>query len=392
MNRQATRVLTAFAGFVLIGFGNGTSGVLLPAQIADYHVDKSTIGLLFATFAIGYVLAGAANGPLVHLTGTRGDLACGALVTGAAAGVIALRPAFGVLVVVNGVFGFGTGLLDAGINAYLAGLPRRAALLNNLHAFFGVGSLIGPVAASTLLASGWHWQQVYLISLAAAVPLLVIFLTMFPAAAVVVPTTHPRAPGVRVGGALALAAAFLAVYVGVEVSVGNWAFTYLRELRGVPEIAAGWFVSGYWLGLTIGRFVLNAIAERVRLGPVALVHLCGAGTMAATLAVWLLPGEATAAAGLALLGFFLGPVFPTTIAVVPHLVPPRVVATAVGVLVGVSVAGGAAFPWLAGALAQHAGIGSLLPFSAVLVLAMAVLWWRVGLRVHTAEEPAPAVG
>jgi len=60
-------------------------------------------------------------------------------------------------------FGFGVGIIDAGLNAYIAGLPDNTAPLNYLHAFYGVGALRGPVIASAILAIGLGWNFVYLL-------------------------------------------------------------------------------------------------------------------------------------------------------------------------------------------------------------------------------------
>lgn len=78
---------------------------------------------------------------------------------------------------------------------------------------------------------------------------------------------------------------------------------------------------------------------------------------------WAVP--AGVVAWFVLLGFFIGPLFPTAMAVVPDLAEARLVSTAIGVLNGVSVVGGAVFPWLAGALAQGAGVWTLMPFALV---------------------------
>jgi hypothetical protein len=49
-----------------------------------------------------------------------------------------------------------------------------------------------------------------------------------------------------------LGAAILAVYVGLEASVGDWGFSYLVQARGLTESLAGYAVSEYWLGMTLG--------------------------------------------------------------------------------------------------------------------------------------------
>jgi hypothetical protein len=86
-------------------------------------------------------------------------------------------------------------------------------------------------------------------------------------------------------------------------------------------------------------------------------------------------------------------VFPTTIAVQPRLVPSQLVPTAVGLLVGASVVGGAGLPWLAGALAQGLGLGSLLPYTLILSLILVGGWWLINRRMRAATParatPAP---
>ncbi len=379
----------AFAGFILIGLAAGVGGMLLPAQITDYDVTRRTIGLMFVTFSAGYVLSGAANGWLVSRFGARGDLALGTAVFIAGAGCMVARPAFGALLLVNLCLGFGTGILDAGLNAYLAHLPRGTALLNHLHAFFGVGALLGPLLAGAMLDAGLRWNTVYLALGLLAVPLAACFVLLYPAA---VPAGGHRPPLLRPTmrrSAVWLAGLFLCVYVGVEVSVGNWSVSWLMEVRDQTRLHAGWVASGYWLGLTLGRFTLNTIGERLGLDPSGLTFACVGGVLASTALAWLAPAAPVSAVGLVLVGYFLGPLFPTAIAVIPRLVPLAQVPTAVGMVVGLSVVGGAAFPWLAGALAQQVGLGSLLPYALALSLVMLVSWWTVARRVPASGGGAP---
>jgi len=108
-----------------------------------------------------------------------------------------------------------------------------------------------------------------------------------------------------------------------------------------------------------------------------MMHACMAGVAVATVLAWVVPGAAAASAGLALLGFCLGPIFPTTMAVAPDVTTARLVPTAIGVMNAGSVAGGSALPWLAGAVAQGVGVWTLLPFALVLAVAQWVVWWRM---------------
>jgi len=106
-----------------------------------------------------------------------------------------------------------------------------------------------------------------------------------------------------------------------------------------------------------------------------------------------LPISAIAAIGFVLLGFFLAPLFPTAISMAPQLTDKRLVATAIGVMNGASVIGGSFFSWLSGAIAQGAGVWTLMPFALALALLLLVLWQRLvaGLVVPAPQRAAELV-
>jgi len=83
-----------------------------------------------------------------------------------------------------------------------------------------------------------------------------------------------------------------------------------------------------------------------------------------------------------LLGFCLGPIFPTTMSIAPQLTQARLVPTAIGVMNAASTVGGAALPWLAGTITQSAGIRVLMPFTVVLALLQFAVWWPLASQIR----------
>jgi fucose permease len=377
-------VLLSYVAFILVGVSAGVAGPLLPAQMADYGVDMATIGVNFFTFSAGYLLAGSTSGSLVQRYGTRLVLLAGAGAYVLAALTLGVRPPFWGFVLIQVVAGYGTGLLEAVLNTYLAKLPGATTLLNRLHAFFGVGALIGPLLATWMLTFT-SWNVVWLVLAATFVPVAVGFALAYP------PEPPPRAGEEHHRGplgtavrspAVVLACVFLAVYVGLETVVGNWGFTFLVTEHAQPDEMAGPMVSGYWLGLTAGRFLISPVAARLGWSTVTMAYVCLGAIVASVGLIWAAPAGLVAGAGLALLGFFLGPVFPTAMAVVPNLTEARLVPTAIGLMNGVSVLGGAVFPWLAGAVAEGVGVWTLMPFSLALALVQLTLWRLIVARMR----------
>jgi fucose permease len=374
----------AFFGFVLIGAMGGASGVLLPSQIAYYHVNTSTIGLLFFALSTGYVLSAGSTGFLIQKLGQHWYLTWGAALCMVSTFAFSLKPPFLLALVTNLFLGFGTAVIDTGFNALISSLPRRTQLLNYLHAFYGTGALLGPLVASAFLFIHWQWNTVYLVWCGLSLLQLIGCFVLLHNQAFSVSIqqnehNHSRNTlgAVLKIGPVWLAILFLFLYVGVETSVGNWSYSFLLEDRHQATLLAGWIVSAYWLGLTLGRFLVNTIAERFQMSVEAVVYCSLVGTGMGGLLVWLLPGGLAAMLGICLIGFFLGPLFASTIVVIPRLVQSSLVPSTIGLLLGTSVIGGAFFPWLVGTLAQYVGIWTLLPCILTLTILLCINWWAM---------------
>ena len=71
--------------------------------------------------------------------------------------------------------------------------------------------------------------------------------------------------------------------------MGNWGFSYLVQTRALPHSLAGYTVSGYWLGLTLGRFLISPFAARAGLSTASLIYACLAGVTGAATLAWPAP-------------------------------------------------------------------------------------------------------
>lgn len=194
--------------------------------------------------------------------------------------------------------GMVSGLLDS-VGAGVIATLGDVASAGTIHGFYGVGATIGPLVVAAL--PGWRISLV----VSAAVSLCALGLavrarTSWPAPPTAAVSADAGRPPVR---AAALSLTMFFAFIALEVTFGNWLFTYLTEARGIGDTVAAVGVSGFWGGTMVGRLLLvsNRLRDRAdALGMPALAVLGAAATGLTTV----LPGVgvvvATTAVGLSI--------------------------------------------------------------------------------------------
>lgn len=378
------KIVVCFGLFAMVGLNNGAAGVLVPELSRSYQLDISIVGLLYLGGDIGYAVSAFLSGRLVASLGLRSFVVAGLIVFVLSCLLLVLAPPFAIVFVIRAALGFGTAIMESSGNFYIATLPKNTTLLNYLHSFFGAGSLIGPLVATFVLAMNWGWSSVYLVWLLMTLPLFLGCLIYFPA---IMPrnqeelTSSNKTEGGRklMSATLAIpsvwiGSTFLVVYVGIELGVGAWAYTLLTEFHHYDFIFSGWAVSGYWLGLTIGRIILAPLIERIGWGNKELIQIGMVLAVIGGVIVWASTNDIVTALGLGLLGLGLGPTFPTILAILVKLVPTELVPSTIGFASSLSILGGAVFLPLAGFLMDKFGIGFFMPYMGLLGLVTIGVW------------------
>ena len=369
-----------FFTFILIGSNGGAIGVLLPSLMEQYNVNKAQISFIFLTGTFGYLIGAFSNGFLTEWLGHRVLLMTGASLYLLAAATFLLRPPIILYLVALFVIAMGEALLDAGSNAYLAGLPDNTAVLNYLHAFYGMGALLGPVIVSLVLESGLSWNFTYLLWVIMGLIALVGFSRFLHESPEGSAESAASEKGSVTTAALRLnlvwfALFFLFIDSGTELGIATWSYTFLIENRHGLELLSAWSVSGYWLGLTIGRLAMGWFSRKITRQH--LIELCLVGIVLGTLLLWLVPNALVAALGLWIIGFSIGPIFPTMISLLSNLIPARLQSSAIGIVSAGGSIGSAFFPLVIGNLALVYGIWILMPYTLGLTILMLGLWFLV---------------
>ncbi|MDX2215582.1 MAG: MFS transporter [Oculatellaceae cyanobacterium bins.114] len=368
-------VALAFYAFIAIGIAEGGLGVLLPSILVIYHLTPATVTALLVSQISGYVVAALTSSLLSHRIGLARMILLAAISVTSALCIYASTTHWVVMVLTGILLGMGIGLIDAGINTFMAHDQRNANLMGFLHAFYGIGALLGPAIATTLLTVGVNWRSIYWVFAGVTVVLVVgmiwAVLNCYPGmrASAFVSNQSAAAnlrwvlqtPTVFVAGLLLL------VYVGTEASLGNWAYAVQTLGRDTPVAEAGYSVMAYWLGLTLGRLSMGQLMKPI--GATRMMNYSLALLTVGLMIWWWLPNQLWS---LPLIGFSLAAIFPVTIWLMPRRVPSTMVPAAIGFLTSVGSVGAVSIPTAVGWIADKVGLETIpmlmLPLAIVMVI------------------------
>ena len=374
-------ILIAYAQFVVMGLPSGYIGAAWPSIQTEFNLPLDGVGVLLLLNTIGYSLASFFNAQVSARTGFSRGLLLGASLYAVGFAGIALAPTWWLIISFGLITSFGAGLLDAGLNRYLAARSNNM-LLNWLHASYGIGATLGPAGLSLLLSAGQSWRTGYWIMAAVQACVAVammLTLNRWESSQVGKATAEIIQPteAISVWKTLLVPAVWLGmflffVYTGIEMTAGQWTYSLFTLARGIPITVAGWWASLYWASFTLGRIVLGFLIDRY--GFARSMRAMIAGAFLGVVLLWWNPVEGVSFAGLAILGFALAPVFPTLIAVTPRALGNRMAANAIGMEMAFGGLGIAALPWLAGYLAQRTTLEVVSPFMVVSLIIFLILF------------------
>jgi FHS family L-fucose permease-like MFS transporter len=152
---------------------------------------------------------------------------------------------------------------------------------------------------------------------------------------------------------LVLGAVAIFTYVGAEVAIGSFLINYLTQhsIGDISELTASRYVSYYWGGAMVGRFVGSAILQKVKTSTVL-----GTAAIVACLLVTvsMLSFGHVAMWSIILVGLFNSIMFPSIFTMGIEKLGPRT-GDGSGVLI-MAIVGGAIIPLIQGAIADRIGI------------------------------------
>ena len=344
-------------------------GVAWPSVASDFGRPVADLGSVIAVYVVGYFIAAAATGWLTRRFSVGALLMFASTLATVSLIGYAVAPAWVWLLVAVIGLGLAGGVIDAGVNAVVA-VHHGARAMGMLHAGFGIGATLGPLMMTTLIETDLSWRLAFVVLAGAQGVLALLYVRTRVDWNVGVDqtegssTVRPDRHGL-LWGALTM----FALYAGVEVGTGQWAYTLLTEGRGMSTVAAGGAVTAFWAALTASRLGLGLFGHRVSIHRLlwssSVLVLIGAGML------WLDPTEWAGPAALVVMGLALGPVFPLQTTLTPSRVGAAFTPTAVGYQLAAATVGAAAIPGGLGLLVAQRGlevIGFVLMAATVLLV------------------------
>uniref|UniRef100_A0A060T0Y5 ARAD1C16346p n=1 Tax=Blastobotrys adeninivorans TaxID=409370 RepID=A0A060T0Y5_BLAAD len=383
--KNIIRIVASCYSFLILGMMDSANGALIPTLEKHYNLSYLVVSITFLAPFCGYSISAMLNEWIhkrigrwgVGLLGTSCQLICNIINVTA--------PPFPVYVVAFGIAGFGNGTIDAAWNSWMGSLKQANQTMGVLHGLYGLGGILCPTIFTSMIDNGIKWNYGFAVLIGLGVTVLVAIGFAFwgdNAQEYRKSVAKSRSDSGAKGGNLfnvlknpvvAITAGTLFMYVGGEVAMGGWVSTYMIDVRGGNPLKMGYVTTGYWVGITVGRFVLGFVTGHFKHEEILFVVYL-AGAIVFEVLFWAVPSFALSAVSAGVIGFFLGPLFPTIIIVAVKKLPKWLHVSGVGFAAALGGGGAGFAPFIIGIIANSKGAHILAPFVFALMAGQMVLW------------------
>lgn len=318
-NKNMAYALCVFLCIILFALFSTSQGVLLTPMVEYYSLSESAQGVPNAALNIGCTAALITSLFVMGRVAKPKLLVWAMLATVVIILPLALRPSFALLTLLFLTVGVAVGYIDTLASSAMADLfqGRQAArMMGALHAMFGIGGVISPLAMGALMRGGLQWNQVYLVIGSIGVLLCAYVLPVGrkwisedrrvqTASIKLNRGMLSRFFGNRSQIIILVCVLLYAFYLG---GVTVWSDRFIDKELGNAHLGSI-TLSMFWLGMTACRL----IAPSIRISPVRYIRIT-ALVGGAALATGVLSGNAYVMCGTAVLSALLaGAVIPMTL-------------------------------------------------------------------------------
>lgn len=306
-----------YAAMLVIGLLMAIYGPIVAVLQNRFDVTGAEVGAALGTQSFGAVVGVLLAQFILRTRANRFTVITALVLITVGAIVISVAPTWAVLLVGTAIAGLGFGGIDSIITQLIliGSGTKGQGRVNLAHAWFGVGTVMGPGMIYLVGADNYRWvfAGAALVTVLALIGVTGLVPRPTPAEVTantevdegISPSTWPHAFALAVAGFFFL----YFIHFAVQAGIGNWAPTIIEEQSHVDPDTSALFISGFWAALVLGRFGAATMSNRLTPGVLVTVSSIG---LAISVGFTTFPQIAPWAFIIA--GIFLGPIFPTGLA------------------------------------------------------------------------------
>ncbi len=344
-------------------------GIVVERSISEWHIAETVGGTLEGckdlTIAFTSLLLASQVPRLGYRRVMMGGVAAVFLVCALLASVQKFWTVPILFIVCGASFALVKVSVYATVGLFAKDSAQHASMMNRVEGIYQIGALVAPVVFAQMIARG-NWINTYwfVSGLALLAFLTWVFTPLKPPEP---EETHSEPAKPKGAGGLKdvkmllsrpVVLIFLlcaAVYVMIEQSIGTWLPSFNKNVLGLPAERAALMLSVYFGSLALSRFVFGYLVRRISAFTLQLVYLaCAFGLLAAVLATTASTNPWQGAAYLlVLVGFFIGPIYPTLNSMMLSQLDKSLHSSMTGLIIVASALGGTVGSQILGTISQH---------------------------------------
>lgn len=382
-------LIVIFIDFIGLGIPDSLFGAAWPAINSDFGLPISAANAVTVTMTVCSIISSLMSAKLTEKFSTSKIAAVSTALTAVGLFGFSISKNIYMMFFFTLFLGFGAGAIDAALNNYVA-VHYRASHMNFLHCFYGIGVTLSPYLMSLALKNR-SWQSGYRLAFIIQLVISIIAFASLPLwqkngrlsdSSDEKSGKSSFAELVKLPGIKSTWLVFFGS-CALEYVSGTWSSSFLVNSRGITVDRAALFVTVYYGGIALGRFLSGIFSSKLK--PQQIISI---GTILIIPAIVLVSQPFIPnliAVGMFLIGLGNGPLYPNMV----HLTPIRFGAQRSQAVMGSQMAaayiGILSMPTLTGFLAQKFSI-DIFPYCLAVLYGIMLFSLIATYRAKTTNE------
>lgn len=368
-------LVIVYIAFISLGLPDAILGSAWTMIYEDLNVPISYAGLVTMIITGGTIVSSFFSGKMIKKFGTGKVTTFSVFLTAMGLLGVYFAPSFIWICLLAIPLGLGAGAVDTALNNFVAN-HYEAKHMNWLHCFWGIGATSGPFIMSFYLLKENGWRSGYAtIGIIQAILVVGLFLSLPLWRKFEDSNEEEKESSISINvgvllklpGAKPTLIAFLC-YCGIELTTGLWASSFLVFDSGLSAGVSAKWVSLYYLGITVGRFLAGFLSmklnnkQMIRVGQ--LICLLG-------VVLLMIPfSNNFKLVGLILIGLGCAPIYPAMLHETPNKFGQELSQDIMGIQMATAYVGSTIVPPLFGMISKFSGFGILPGFLLIFIIVM----------------------